>query len=195
VEAVKKIISKEGLQNAANEEDWSQLWVILVAHCINRLINRYGIKSSKVDLLDQANEKISEVLSLILIDGTRNWNTDEYPTFKDFIISVVDSHLNNTFNKAKSKEEPTDTIPDSSSDSSPEDLIAYEELRKEAYEFLVEEGASDEELLIFECTADGIVKPNAIKEDLGISDSDFHNAWRRLKIKLKKLRKKISSDE
>lgn len=195
MEITKNIISKDALQNAAKKENWSQLWVILVAHCINRFINRYGVKSSKHELLDQANQRISEVLSLILIDGKRNWNTDEYLTFKDFVISVIDSHLNNSFNKAKPKEELTDIVIDNSTDHSPEDLISYDELRTEAYDFLVDNAATDEELLIFECMADGITKPNAIKKDLGISDSDFHNAWRRLKIKLEKLRKKLTSNE
>lgn len=195
VESAKNIISKEELQKEAQKEDWSQLWVILVAHSINRLINRYGIKAGRDELLQMAEEKLSEVLSKILLEGTRNWNKEEYPTFKDFLISVIDSHLNNSFTKSKSKEEPTEEIRDGSQDGSPEDTMAYEELRKEAYDFLESEGASDEELLIFECMADGIVKPKAIKEDLGISDSDFHNEWRRLKLKLIKLRQKLSTNE
>ena len=195
VESAKHIISKVELQKEAQKEDWSQLWVILVAHCINRLINRYGIKANRDELLEISEEKLSEVLSLVLIEGTRNWNTDEYQTFKEFLISVIDSHLNNSFNKTKPKEEPTEEIIDSSADQSPEDEIAYKEQRKEAYDFLEVEGATDEELMIFECMADGITKPKAIKEDLGISDSDFHNAWRRLKPRLLKLRQKLSTNE
>ena len=195
VESVKHIISKDELQKVGQKQDWNQLWVILVAHCINRLINRYGIKANREELLEISEEKLSEVLSLVFVEGTRNWNTEEYETFKDFLVSVVDSHLNNSFNRSKSKEEPTDEFSDSSEDQSPEDEITYKELRKEAYDFLVAEGASDEELLIFECMADGIIKPKAIKEDLGISDTDFHNAWRRLKPRLKKLRQKLSTDE
>ena len=74
-------------------------------------------------------------------------------------------------------------------------MMVYEELRQEAYAFLESEGSSDEELMIFECMADGVVKPKAIKDDLGISDSDFHNAWRRLKPRLNKLRQKLSTNE
>lgn len=192
MEISKNIVSKKDLQNAAHKENWDQLWVILVAHCINRLINRYGIKTNKDDLVNQANQKISEVLSLVLIEGTRRWNTEEYPTFKDFMVSVIDSHLNNTFNKSKAIEEYRDILPEKSIDSGHDMNISYDEQRKEAYQFLSAEGASDDELMIFECMADGIVKPKAIKADLGISDSDFHNAWRRLKVKLKKLRNKLS---
>ncbi|WP_139162851.1 hypothetical protein [Algoriphagus faecimaris] len=185
----------EELQKVAQKEDWNQLWVILVAHCINRLINRYGIKGNKDELLKISEEKLSEVLSLVLVEGTRNWNTDGYKTFKDFLVSVIDSYLNNSFNKSKSKEEPTEEIINSSEDGSPEDIMIYEELRQEAYAFLETEGSSDEELMIFECMADGVVKPKAIREDLGISESDFHNAWRRLKPRLNKLRQKLLTNE
>ena len=195
VESATHIISMEELQKEAQKEDWNQLWVILLAHCINRLIYRYGIKGSKDELLKISEEKLSEVLSLVLVEGKRNWNTDGYKTFKDFLVSVIDSHLNNSFNKSKSKEEPTEEIVDSSEDESPEDMIIYEELRQEAYAFLETEGSSDEELMIFECMADGVVKPKAIREDLGISDSDFHNAWRRLKPRLNKLRQKLLTNE
>lgn len=183
------------LQKEAEKEDWGSLWVILVAHSIKRLIYRYGIKASKGELVELAEEKLSEVLSLVLVDGTRNWNTDEYPSFKDFVVSVIDSHLNNSFNKSKPKEEPTDVFKETSTGESPEDVAVHKEERKEAYDFLEGEGASDSELLIFECMADGIVKPNAIRADLGINESDFHNAWRRLKPRLIKLRQKLSSNE
>ena len=29
----------------------------------------------------------------------RNWNIDRYPDFEEFIIGVIDSHINNTLNK------------------------------------------------------------------------------------------------
>ncbi len=192
VEISKDIVSKEVLSQALHKENWEELWVILVAHTINRFIYRYGITSNKKDLIERADQKLSEVLSLILIEETRKWNRSEYATLKDFIISVIDSHLNNSFKKSRSKEELKSLVIDNSEDLSREDTLAYEEQRKEAFQFLEDEGATDEELMIFECMAEGIVKPQAIKEELGISDSDFHNAWRRLKSKLKKLRQKLS---
>ena len=195
VEISKNIISNNELQLKAAGEDWDKLWVILVAHCTNRLIYRYGQKARKEDLLRIVDEKISDVLTLVLVDGKRKWNIDEYPTLKHFLIGVIDSHLNNTFNKSKSKEELAEELPENSKEVSPENEIVYQELRKEVYDFLVTDKASDEELLIFECMADGITKPKAIKEDLGISETDFHNAWRRLKPKLFKVRRKLSIHE
>ncbi|WP_090256906.1 hypothetical protein [Roseivirga pacifica] len=195
MEVSNNIISKNGLQEAAQKEDWEQLWINLIAFSIKRLITRYGIKGSKDELLALAEKKLSEVLSLTLVEGTRNWNTDEYPTFKDFLESVIDSHINNSFRKASPKESPDLDIPDASNDLSPEDSVLYKELRSEAYDFLLENGASDDELMIFECMADGIIKPKAIRKDLGMSETDFHNAWRRLKPRILKLRKKLSSHD
>ncbi|NJN27758.1 MAG: hypothetical protein HC819_18215 [Cyclobacteriaceae bacterium] len=192
VEISKDIVSKEDLSEALHKENWEELWVILVAHTVNRFVYRYGITSNKKDLIERANQKLSEVLSLILIEGTRKWNRSEYSTLKDFVISVIDSHLNNSFKKSGSKEELKSLIIDNSEDLSHEDTLTFEEQRKEVFQFLEYEDATDEELMIFECMAEGVVKPQAIKDELGISDSDFHNAWRRLKSKLKKLRLKLS---
>lgn len=195
VKITKNIVSKEDLRAAIQKADWEELWTILLAHTIHRLIYRYGVKSKKEDLIDRAKHSISEVLSLILIAETRNWNINRYPTLKDFIISVIDSCLSNLFKKGNSTVDLQSSQAENSFDLSHEDSMAYEELYKEAYRFLEEEGATDEELLIFECMADGIVKPQAIKENLGINDSDYHNAWRRLELKLKRLRQKLSNDE
>ena len=195
VKIAKNIVSKEDLHAAIQQADWEELWTILLAHTIHRFIYRYGVKSKKEDLTGRAKQCISEVLSLILIEETRNWNINRYPTLKDFIISVIDSHLSNFFNKGNSTVDLQSSLTESSFCLSHEESVSHEELYKEAFRFLEEEGATDEELLIFECMADGIIKPQAIKEDLGISDSDYHNAWRRLELKLKRLRRKLSNDE
>ena len=135
---------------------------------------------------------LSEVLSLILIDGKRNWNKDKYPTFKDFVLSVIDSYLNNHFNKTKSNVALNSLMEESHQELNQEKLLEYQEQRKEAFQFLEKEGATDEELMIFECMVDGILKPQAIIEDLGMNKPEFHNVWRRLKSRLLKLKNKIA---
>lgn len=196
MEVSSNIVSKKGLIEASKKEDWGRLWVILVAHTIKRLVYRYGIKEKKELLVDRSNKLISDVLSLALIEGKRNWNKDKYSSFKDFIISVLDSHINNKFKKSESKEISTDAVPENSLDTmGPEDEIAYRELKNEAFEFLQNDGATDDEMMVFDCMADGIVKPKAIREELGINEENFHNIWRRLKTRMKKLRKKLGSHE
>ncbi len=188
MEVSSKIISGKDLLEEAKKEDWASLQVILVAHVIKRLKYRYDLRENNKRLADRANGIISELLDLTLIQGRRNWNTNKYDSFQDFLISVLDSHLYNKYAKSKPKEEYTDAVPDKSSDPSPEDQIAYEELKKKAYDFLVDDGATDDELLVFDCMTDGIVKPKSLREELGISKEDFHNIWRRLQSRIKKLR-------
>jgi len=195
VEVSSNIVSGKDLLEEAKKEDWACLQVILVVHVIKRLIYRYGIKESQNRLTDRANELVSEVLDLALIEETRNWNTDKYDSFQKFLVSVLDSHLHNKFTKSKPKEEYTDVLQDVSSDPSPEDEIVYNELKKEAYAFLENDGATDDELLVFDCMTDGIVKPRALREELGISKEDFHNIWRRLQPRIKKLRAKLNGDD
>lgn len=195
MEVATKIISGQALIEAAKQEDWNQLQVILVAHCIFRFTRRYGIKGSSQELKEMAQNLISEVMDKVLLEGARTWNTEEYSTFKNFLLSVIDSHLNNSLNKSKSKEEPTIQIPDHSKEPSPEDDMKAEELRNECFNFLSQIGATDEELLIFECMADGITKPKEIKDDLGMSETVYHNAIRRLDGRIIKLRQKISPND
>jgi hypothetical protein len=61
------------------------------------------------------------------------------------------------------------------------------------YTELEASGADDDELLIFECLADGIEKPDDIRSELGMSESDFHNAWRRFKRKRKVIQEKLAA--
>ena len=152
------------------------------------------IKENEGKLVDRSNKLISEVISLILIEGKRNWKTGHYDTYQDFIISVIDSHLYNEFKKNESKERPTEEIQSDDTALSPEQEIAYQELKEESFEFLKKDGADDDELMVFDCMADGVVKPKYIRADLGISIGDFHNVWRRLKKRLIKLQKKLTGN-
>ena len=188
----KDIVSRNDLIEIVNSENWEELWVIFIAHIINRLIYRYGQKKKKDELVDDSKNMLSEVLSLILIDGKRNWNKGKYPTFKDFVLSVIDSYLNNHFNKSKPNVELYPSVEENHQKLNQEKLLEYQEQRKDAFQFLEKEGTTDEELIIFECMVDGILKPQAIIEDLGMSKPEFNNAWRRLKQRLLKLRQKIS---
>ena len=74
-----------------------------------------------------------------------------------------------------------------------QEIVIAEELRKQIYDELESNGAEDDELLIFECLADGIIKPEDIRTELGMSESDFHNGWRRFKRKRKVIQEKIAA--
>jgi hypothetical protein len=195
MEASPKIISKDELVELSKVQNWTPLWLILLSHTIKRLRYRYGVRGKNEDLRMQARTYISEVLDLIFIKGSRNWNSDHYPTFQDFIVSVIDSHLSNSFSKAAGKEEAFEEIADDRRSESAEDQISYKELKEKTFKMLQHDGANDDELLVFECMADGIVKPQDIRTELGIDENTFRNAWRRLGPRLELIRTKLASDE
>lgn len=189
-----KILSQEALLNAAQNEDWGRLWPLLVGFITKRLTYRYGIREPKDALIDRSEKILSEVLDKILVEGTRNWNTEEYETFVLFIHSVIDSHINNSFNKGKQLETSSEDILSSLANDAPNE-IEYQEFKNGVIEFLQREGADDEELIVFECMADGITKPKNIRCELGIDDRLFHNIWRRLQKKLIKVIKYLDDNE
>lgn len=192
VETTTNILSQKEVLKASQQQDWGELQVILMAHTLRRLIFRYGVQKPKEELKELARSYISEVQELILIKGSRRWNIDHYTTFQEFIISVIDSHLNNQLNKSTFKKvdfEEQSTRKGSA--PSPEAELEFLDLREKVFKMLNEEGASDDEMIIFECMAEGITKPKEIREELGITEKDFHNLWRKLDRRLQKIRKKL----
>jgi hypothetical protein len=195
MEEARTIISGEQLQIAFQEQNWNELWPILQARAAYLLIKRYGIRSSRDEIKIWTRQLVQETLDLVFIKQCRKWNVDEYPQLIDFLKSVIDSHTNNTL-KTKPKEAPTDNeyllsaVVEAT--ESVQDRISADELRKEILTELQELNADDDELLVFECLLDGIVKPENIRAELGISENDFHNIWRRVNRKREKLKTKLS---
>lgn len=197
MEQTKTIAPDELLMEQLQNRDWDQFWLRLMGRCFWLLRKRYSVKWHNDEVKEFSRNAIGEVINRIFIEKKRNWNIDRYPDFEEFIVGVIDSHINNSLNK-KTKES---TIRDNEfllnkngeSDPDTQKSITTEELRVQIYDQLEECGADDDELLIFECLADGIVKPDEIKKDLGMSDSDFHNAWRRFKRKRKTIQDKLAA--
>jgi len=81
----------------------------------------------------------------------------------------------------------------SADEPSQAEKIEADDLREQIFDELERAGADDDELMIFECLADGIEKPDDIKKELGMNDRDFHNTWRRLKRKRKIVQQKLAA--
>ncbi|MCY4298265.1 MAG: hypothetical protein OXC61_03075 [Flavobacteriaceae bacterium] len=163
----------------------SQLWSRLQSRCLYLLKKRYSVEWNLQKRQDFTREIISEVIIKIFDEKTRKWNLDRYPDFEDFILGVVDSHLNNTLKNNKHHRDESEDSVFMESDLGVEEDIMHRELRNEIYTALEEYKADDDELLIFECMAEGITKPKNIKQELGMTEKEFHNAWRRLSRKRK----------
>jgi hypothetical protein len=193
----KIIASDELLMEQLQNRNWDELWLKLLARCFWILRRRYAVKWNNDELKDFSRTVIGEVISKIFIEKERNWNTDKYPDFENFIVGVIDSHINNTLKKKNSESNIGDNefLFDLNGEMEPnaEEFVIAEELRKQIYEELESIGAEDDELLIFECLVDGIIKPDDIRTELGMSESDFHNGWRRFKRKRKVIQVKMEA--
>jgi len=189
----KSLISGIQLQEALQKQDWG---VQLQAHAVHRLKRRYGIKGGKDALKERSQETVQSVLNLVFIEETRKWNADEYPSLEEFLYSAIDSHLYNSFvKKAREISGQKDEVFEKQSGNGDhaQQIISAAELRKQIVAELKELNADDDEILVFECMFDGLFKPADIRKELGISEEEFHNIWRKVGRKRDKLKNKLSS--
>lgn len=194
MEKSRTIASDELLMEQFYDQEWNDLWIKLTARSVYILRIRYGVTWSKSRLETFCHQIIMEVIEKVFIEKTRKWNTEKYPYFLDFIIGVVDSHINNTLNKDIREVSYDNNVSLNRQDVTSSDAqqkLSTVELRNQLFDELKNADASDEELMIFECLADGICRPKEIKQELGITDEEFHNIWRRFKRKREIIRKKL----
>ncbi len=186
-------VKGKDLLNVFNSQDWDGLYIQLEAYIIYVLRHKYGIVKTNEQLKTKADEIISEVMELIFVTGTRNWCKENCPDFKSFLFGVVKSHIYDGFKaKNKNKEDLSDIIEDENNNQNNiQDTITEDELRATVFNELKNLSADDDELLVFECMADGIIKPEKIREELGIEPAHLNNILRRLSRKTSKIKNKI----
>jgi len=192
----RNIISGEQLQVAFQEQDWSSLWIHLIAHTVFRLTKRYGIKASGSDLKARAEEVVSEVVDSIFVEGSRKWYPDTNETLEELLYNSIDSHLYNTIVKKKQREfsgQEDHVFESNGYTQNGEEIILAKEFQDKIIQDLKDLGAEDDELLVFDCMIDGITTPRHIRQELGISEVEFHNIWRRLGRKRDRIAEKLTS--
>tara|TARA_R110000868_G_scaffold183107_1_gene424288 strand:+ start:1386 stop:1988 length:603 start_codon:yes stop_codon:yes gene_type:complete len=198
MEQTKLIASDSLLMDQLHNRDWEAFWLRLMGRCFWLLRKRYSIKWNNEKVKEFSRSAIGDIINKVFIEKKRNWNVERYPDFEDFIIGAIDSHVNNLLNK-KVIETSIDNydkiLPKNIIDGNNAQLIAVtKELSDNIFNELEKAGAEDDELLIFECLVDGLEKPDEIKQELGMSDSDFHNAWRRFKRRRKLIQQKLAEN-
>ena len=186
-------VKGEELFQVFQSTDWDDLYLRLEAFIIYTLKYKYGVEKKKEQLQSIAHEIISEVMDLIFVSGTRNWSKETCPSFNSFIFGVVKSHINNSY--SSSKKHSTVAIEDVQHETEKKHSykphnLGDNELRELVFNELKNMGADDDELLVFECMTDGIMKPENIREELGITASEMNNILRRLNRKTLKLKNK-----
>lgn len=198
MEDIKNVASSELLMAQLTDRDWEGFWLTLMARCAWVLRKRFHVKWPNDKLKEFSRNAISEIINKIFITNERKWNLIKYPDFDRFILSALDSHINNTLKKTNPEVSIGDSefILNGEADlgTAPDELILSKELRDQIFDELQSSGADDNELLIFECLADGIDKPKEIKKSIGLSDRDFHNAWRKFKRKSDVIKLKLAAN-
>lgn len=197
MEELRTIASDELLMEQLTNRDWDKFWLRLMGRCAWLLRKRYTVTWRNDELVQFSRNSISEVVNQIFIKRSRKWNVDHYVDFEDFIIGAIDSHINNTLNKTIKEcefEEDNPVVNVDPQTYSAEQAIIGKELKAQLFEALQSSGATDDELLIFECLADGIVKPDDIRATIGLTEAEFHNAWRRFKRKRDVIKQKLAAN-
>lgn len=130
----------------------------------------------------------------------RKWKKDEFE-FEDFLFGVLRSEISAYHEKVKRRKPPEENLEEKESyilelpvyieEKGYEDKSFNEidnKKQKDRYVKLLESsGASDLEMLIFECWCDGIEKPAEIADFLETDISDIYNAIKRLERRKSKL--------
>jgi len=123
---------------------------------------------------------VAEVL-LKVVEGKRDWGKAEC-SFELFLFGCLKSDLYRFFKKPKPKyaAELLD-IPDN------EEFNSNLENREEVILLLRQEGSDDDEIVVFECWMDGLLKPKEIANDLGIEIKQVNNISKRILRRLSKI--------
>ena len=124
---------------------------------------------------------------LKVIEGKRDW-TKAKCSFKEFLFGCLKSEISNFFKTNKYSYD--DELPDIPSSGHPS---VCEDGRDQVFKLLQQEGADDDELLIFGYWVDGVTKPKEIAEDLGIEVKEVYNITKRLERRLPKIRTQVAN--
>ncbi len=170
------------LAEEIQSEDMDELIDRMNAYAISRL-KTVGVKNFN------GKEPIDFVGDVILkvIEGKRDW-TKAQCSFRDFMFGSLKSEINNFFTINKIIYE--DELPDIPSNEQSQNI---EDERKKVSELLQQEGADDDELVVFEYWVDGITKSAEIAKDLGIDMKEVYKITKRLERRLPKIYTQVTN--
>jgi len=138
------------------------------------------------------------------LTNIRKWNKKECH-FENFLFGVLKSEISAYHEKVKRRKTPGEEVEDEEScildiPVYPEEVGCNDESfneidnkkQKEAYVKLLEDsGASDLEILVFECWCEDIYKPSEISDFLEIDATEVYKAVKRLERRKSKLNNQV----
>lgn len=133
----------------------------------------------------QAEDFVAEVLMKVA-EGDRDWNKATC-SFKEFLFGCLRSHMSN-FSKSYRQ-----TFEDDPRflDNDEVDGGKSDELRDKTILILIDDGADEDEIDVFECWVDGIKKPSDIANQLNKDVKEVYNITKRLIRRMPKLQEQI----
>src|SRR5690606_407961 len=143
-------------------------------------------------------ELVAECVERVFLTRSRKWDRAHYANIELLLLDTIDSLVSNSLksrNTQRKKHTSEDLVLDALVDANPisaADIDQYHKLRDEILLSLEKMGAKEDEMMIFLARIDdGLIKPEDIRASLGLTESDYHNAFRRLNRKLKEIRTKV----
>jgi DNA-directed RNA polymerase specialized sigma24 family protein len=124
-------------------------------------------------------------LILKVMEGQRDWSKASCP-FTEFLFGCLRSDIDSFFKTRKSNY--TNELPELKTIDASANI---NEQRKQIYTFLEQEEADDDELLVFECWAEGLTKPSEIAKELGVDVKVVYNITKRLTRRIPKIIPKV----
>lgn len=154
--------------------------------------------------------------------GERNWNPEQEPVFKNYLMNVIDSLVSHLFtgkDNTMFRMEPAEGSDDMRAwegasrqherkhergadwmvrqPVSPEEVLLEKEdaeRRRRGIEMLLDESRDDEELIyVIQAMLDGYDKASEIAQVTGIEVRDVYNAMKRLDRKVEAVRKQLQN--
>jgi len=122
-----------------------------------------------------------------VMEGKRDWSKAQC-SFTEFLFGCLKSEISNFLKSNKNLY--TNELPVISPD---EKSLNVEEKRNQVSELLIQEGADDEELTVFEYWMDGILKPAEIAKDLGIEAKTVYNIIKRLERRISIIQTQVAN--
>lgn len=162
---------------ALKKEDFQPLFKKLVLYAEFRL---GGVGEKKMGGLEPF-DIVAEVI-IKALDGTRKWDSSKI-SLREFLYGVVKSDIQNFLRKNKNHQpivEFKEEFVDTTLETAEEKAIAISKLKYE--------GATEEELEVFDCLIHGIQKPRDIAENLKTDVEEIYKIERRLRKRINKIR-------